>query len=282
MAETGLHEDAAESVTAGLTYTANTGEKPSTGATAESENLAWHSWTRNVHEFAVRNARKLAGKLSLEREGFELVRHETAVKDFYDEDEIRRVYYPEIEALVKRVSGANKVHVFDHTLRTASEALQEEKGARGPVMAVHNDYTEWSGPQRVRDLFPPDEAARLLKHRVAVIQVWRPINKPVEESPLAICDARSLDPADLIPADRRYPDRVGEIYQIAVNPKHAWFYFPHMRRDEAVVFKCYDSLKDGRARFTAHTAFTDPTSPTDAPPRESIEMRTLAFWAPDA
>ena len=153
---------------------------------------------------------------------------------------------------------------------------------REPVRRVHNDYTEWSGPQRVRDLFPAGEAEELLQRRFAVIQVWRPIRKPVRTAPLAIADAGSLAPKDMIATERRYPDRVGEIYHITYNPGHRWLYFPNMQRNEALVFKCYDSRTDGRARFTAHSAFVDPTSPANAAPRESIEIRTLAFWAPDA
>jgi len=142
---------------------------------------------------------------------------------------------------------------------------------------VHNDYTEWSGPQRVRDLLP-DEAEALLKRRFAIVQVWRPIRHPVETHPLAICDARSLSPKDLVISERRYPNRVGQTYAITYNPDHHWYWFPLMRRDEALVFKVYDSLQDGRARWTAHTAFDDPTSPPNARPRESIEIRTLAFF----
>src|SRR5436305_1342356 len=136
------------------------------------------------------------------------------------------------------------------------------------------------GPRRVRDLLPSDEAAERLQHRFAVVQVWRPINKPVQSSPLAIADARSLSNEDLIATERRYPDRVGEIYHITFNPDHRWVYFPNMERNEALVFKTYDCGKDGRARRTAHAAFDDPMSPPDAPARESIEARTLAFFAP--
>jgi hypothetical protein len=140
---------------------------------------------------------------------------------------------------------------------------------------VHNDYTEWSG-------LLPDEAEKLLAHRFAIIQVWRAINLPIQSNPLAIADARSLAPEDLIRAERRYPHRVGETYRIRHNPAHRWFYFPEMRRDEALVFKVYDSAKDGRARFTAHSSFNDPNTPAGAPPRQSIEARTLAFFAPGA
>jgi hypothetical protein len=127
---------------------------------------------------------------------------------------------------------------FDHTIRSGNEADQESKRLREPVKVVHNDYTEWSGPQRLRDLLPAHEAEALLRHRVAVIQVWRPIRGPVLSSPLAICDAQSVAPADLIAAERHHPDRVGEIYQLAYNPGHRWYWFPQMRRDEALVFKC--------------------------------------------
>src|SRR5262249_22715174 len=198
------------------------------------------------------------------------------VADFYDEDEVRRVYYPEMEALVKAESGASRVVVFDHTLRTANDAAREARKIREVVSRVHNDYTEWSGPQRVRDLLP-DEAEALLARRFAIVQVWRPIRHPVETFPLAICDARSMSPKDLIVSERRYPNRVGQTYAITYNPDHHWYWFPQMRRDEAIVFKVYDSLKDGRARWTAHTAFADPTAPPNARRGEGIETRTLVF-----
>jgi hypothetical protein len=155
--------------------------------------------------------------------------------------------------------------------------MREAKQISGPVRNAHNDYTEWSGPQRVRDLLP-NEAEELLKRRFAVVQVWRPIRHPVQREPLAIADARSIGTRELFPSSRVYPDRIGEVYHCGFNPQHRWYYFPHMQRNEAVVFKTFDSSRDGRARWTAHTAFDDPTSPADAPPRESIEMRTLAFF----
>jgi hypothetical protein len=229
------------------------------------------------HKMRVFNGRAVAGQLSLEREGFIFVGHETQVRDFYDETEVRLVYYKETEELVKKYSGARRVLVFDHTHRSADEATREAKLISGPVRAAHNDYTEWSGPQRVRDLLP-DEAEELLKGRFAVIQTWRPIRHPVQREPLAIADARSVGKKELITSKRIYPDRVGETYHMTYNPEHVWYYFPNMTRDEAIVFKCFDSALDGRARWTAHCAFDDPTSPAEAPPRESIEMRTLAFF----
>jgi hypothetical protein len=271
-------EETAPAFEALLNYLTDTTVAPeSYGGVSQSEADQKRKGKYAEHMMPIYNGRAVVTELSLEREGFVLVRHETKVKDFYDEAEVRAVYYAETEALVKQTAGAKRVLVFDHTLRAADMALREAKQVSGPVRNVHNDYTEWSGPQRVRDLLP-DEAEELLERRFAVIQVWRPINKPVQNEHLAIADARSIGVDELIPSARIYPDRRGEVYHSTFNPAHRWYYFPNMQRNEAVVFKCYDSLKDGRARWTAHCAFDDPTAPADAPPRESIEMRTLAFF----
>jgi hypothetical protein len=267
-----------DSIQVMLNYLVDTGEKP-VGYGGVSATEAEQKRTGKYVEYpmTVHNGRPLVGQLALEREGFILVNHETRMKNFYDEDEVRSVYYKETEELVKQTSGANRVLVFDHTLRSADMATREVKQISAPVRHAHNDYTEWSGPQRVRDLLP-QEAEELIKKRFAVVQVWRPINKPVQREPLAIADARSIGTKELVGSSRVYPDRVGEVYHITYNPEHRWYYFPNMERNEAMVFKCYDSMKDGRARWTAHCAFDDPRSSPDAPPRESIEMRTLAFF----
>ena len=271
-------EESLPALEAFLNYSVDTGEKPASyGGISSAEAVKKRTGKYQEHKMAIHDGRAVADKLSLEREGFILVRHETKVKDFYDETEVCSVYYPEIEQLVKETSGAKRVLVFDHTLRSADNAMREAKQISGPVRNAHNDYTEWSGPQRVRDLLP-NEAEELLKHRFAVVQVWRPIRHAVQREPLAIADARSIGTRELFPSSRVYPDRVGEVYHCGFNPQHRWYYFPHMQRNEAVVFKTFDSSKDGRSRWTAHTAFDDPTSPPDAPPRESIEMRTLAFF----
>ncbi len=278
MSQASQLDQAADYVDAEMTYSIDTGEKPVTGTTGPGGSLRFRKGTFDKHMMRIANARPINDRLSLDREGFRLARHDTRMTDFLDEDELRAVYYPEIVELVKAEMGAAAVEVFDHTLRSGNEAVRAERLLREPVQVVHNDYTDWSGPQRVRDLHTPEEAADLLSRRVCVVQVWRPIDKPVVADPLAIADAQSLAPADLIPAERRHPDRVGEIYHIAYNPDHRWFYFPRMERNEAIVFKCYDLMTDGRARFTAHGSFTDPTTPADAPPRESIEMRTLVYF----
>ena len=261
-----------------LNYFIDTGETPeSYGGMSQSEADRKRKGKYQGHKMKIYNGRAIADQLSLEREGFILVRHDTRMKDFYDEDEVRAVYYKETEELVRETSGAKRVLVFDHTLRSADESLREEKHVSGPVRNAHNDYTEWSGPQRVRDLLP-DEAEELLKGRFAVVQTWRPINKSVQREPLAIADARSIGTDEVVPSARIYPDRRGEVYHCTYNPEHRWYYFPNMQRNEAMVFKTFDSNRDGRARWTAHCAFDDPNSSSDAPPRESIEMRTLAFF----
>ena len=225
----------------------------------------------------IQDARPFARKLSLDREGFALRHHETAVVDFSDDAEVRARYYPEVERLIKAETGAAKVVIFDHTLRRDTGEPDRKGGKRIPVRKVHNDYTARSGPQRVEDLLPPGEAAIWREGRFAVINVWRSIKGTVEAAPLAIADATSMDPDDFVATDLVYPDRTGEIYYVRENPAQRWFYFPKMREDEALLLKCYDSQEEGVARFTAHSAFDDPESAADAPPRESIEVRALVL-----
>jgi hypothetical protein len=221
--------------------------------------------------------RPIADALSLEREGFELRRHATAARDLYDDEAIENVYYPEIEALLRTVTGASRVIVFDATRRSDGGAgANNRDGLRGPASRVHVDYTEKSGPQRVKDLLGEAEAARLAASgaRIVQINVWRPIRGPVERSPLALADASSIRPEDLIATDQVFPDRIGEIYHLAHHPAQRWYYAPRMTPDEVLLIKGFDSQTD-RARFTPHGAFDLPSTPTNAPPRESIEVRTL-------
>lgn len=229
---------------------------------------------------SIANGRPVVDRLSLDGAGFELRSHDTAVSSFYEEEAVRTIYYPEVEQLVKAATGASRVIIFDHTVRIEDSAQRDERTMRAPVRVVHNDYTVRSGPQRVRDLLDADEAETFLQHRFAVVNVWRSIGAPVETTPLAIADAQSIATEDFVATDLVFPDRTGEIYQVAYSPNHHWFYFPKMRRDEALLLKCYDSATDGRARFTAHTAFDNPTALNNTAQRESIEVRTLISYAP--
>ncbi len=267
-----------ETVTAEIPYTVDTGEKLVNETFGPNNIRRRKNGTVDSRPMIIRNGRSVADGFSLDRNGFVFVEHKTAVKDFFDRQQLESVYYPEVERLIKSASGAERVVLFDHTLRSGDESEREARLIREPVLSAHNDYTEWSGPQRVRDLLP-DEAEALLEHRFAIIQVWRAINQPIQANPLALADAASVAPEDLMVAERRYPNRVGQTYRLRYNPAHRWVYFPQMRRDEALVFKVFDSAKDGRARFTPHTSFEDPGSPPGAPPRQSIEARALAFFA---
>ena len=266
-----------EVLTAAITYAVPTGEKLVNETFGPNNIRRRTTGDYEGRQVTIRDARPMRSQLHLDREGFVLVDHPTRVHDFFDPEELQRVYYPEAVALVKQVSGATRVVLFDHTLRSGDNDEREARLIREPVLAAHNDYTEWSGPQRVRDLLQ-DEADALLERRFAIIQVWRSIADPILRNPLAFADARSIAPEDLHVSERRYPDRVGQTYRLSYNPAHRWFYFSAMRRDEALVFKVYDSMKDGRARFVPHTSFENPLAPPDAPPRRSIEIRTLAFF----
>src|ERR1700722_9373172 len=234
--------------------------------------------THEAHTVAVHDARAVESDLSLDREGFALLHQPTAVQDFWDDDEVRRGYYPEVQRVLAEATGASKVYIFDHTLRRRVRGVDDRAPGtpRQPATRVHVDHTANSGPQRVRDFFG-DEAEELLRGRVQVINLWRPIRGPLRDAPLAVCDAGSVAPGDLVPSDLVYQNRVGETYGVTYNPAHRWFYVPEMQPDEALLLKCFDSEVDGRARFAPHTAFEDPTAPADVLPRESIEIRTLVF-----
>jgi hypothetical protein len=261
-----------------LNYLAPMAEKPMNLAYDPAPGVPRSTGTPEPHAMPIRDLRPVADGLSLDVEGLALVEKRSAVRDFYDEDELRRVYYPEAERLVAEVTGASRVLVFDHTIRRRVwGGIDRAPGTpRQPVTIVHNDYTVKSGPQRVRDLMG-DEAEELLSRRFEIVNVWRPIRGPLRDAPLAVCGATSVAFADFVASDLVYRDRTGETYRVRYNPAHRWFYVPEMRTDEAVLIKCYDSAEDGTARFTAHSAFEDPTAPADVLPRESIELRTLVF-----
>lgn len=265
-------------VKAELNYLAPTAERPRTYTYDPPAGVARTTTVNEPHTVQISDARAIVSEVSLDEEGFDLVHHHSAVRDFYDDEEVKRVYYPEAEQLLKDATGADRVVIFDHTVRRRVPGGEDRRGdgPRQPVPRVHVDHTVRSGPQRVRDLLP-DEAEELLRGRVQIINIWRPIRGPLQDAPLAVCDALSVKPEHLVPSDLVYPNRVGETYSVTFDRAHRWFYVPQMRADEALLLKCYDSKTDGRARFAPHTAFTDPTTPSDAPPRESIELRALVF-----
>lgn len=266
------------SVSAALTFITPSGTKPVFHSSAYTGSVPRTFFETERHTVRIHDMRPLDGALSLDQEGFELRHHRTTVGDLYDDDAVSNIYYPEIDALLRSITGASHVVIFDATRRSDSGAgANNRDGLRGPATRVHVDYTERSGPQRVKDLLGEVEAARLAASytRIMQINVWRPIRGPVERSPLAVADASSIRAADLIATDQVFPDRVGEIYHLAYNPAQTWYYAPRMTPEEVLLIKGWDSLDDGRARFTPHGAFDLPDTPENAAPRESIEVRTL-------
>ena len=226
----------------------------------------------------IENARPIANDLTLDGEGVAVASAPTAVRDFWDEAQTLALGHPETADLVRRVTGASRVVVFDHTLRRSDVAQDDRSGgaARPPATRAHVDQTVASGPQRVREVMGP-QAETLLQKRAAIINVWRPIHHVARAWPLALGDARTIDAGDLVATDLIFPHRKGEIYGVAHNPGQRWLYIPDLRPDEAILIKCWDSNARA-ARFAPHTGFEDPTTPEGTPPRESIEFRTMAFF----
>ncbi len=232
------------------------------------------------HTVPIGDMRAIADTLSIDREGFELLRHTSAVEDLYDDDAVDNRYVPEIEALLRQRFDADRVVIFDATRRSDDgEGAVNRDGRRGPARRVHVDYTVKSGPQRVADILGEAEAERLAASGARIIQVkvGRPIRGPVRRAPLALADASSVRPEQLIATDRVTPDRIGEIYHLTHAPSQRWYYAPRMTPDEVLLIKGWDSLDDGRAKFTPHSAFELPDTGQTAPPRESIEVRTLVI-----
>lgn len=238
------------------------------------------------HLVAIRDARSVAQNLRLDEHGFEFHRSPSAFNDFYDEAMVRERYYPEVEDRVRKLSGALAVIVFDHNVRSAARAARGDPGVRVPVEQIHNDYTEESGPKRKREILDSAGRADLMNRRMAFVNLWRPIVGPVQDNALALCEAHSVAPQDLVTTEIHHfgednlaePRHRGQIYSVRHNPSHRWFYVSDMRPDEVLLLKCYDSCTDGRARFTPHTGFQHPACPPNFVPRESIEARTLVVF----
>jgi hypothetical protein len=265
---------AQQQVEALLTYLIHTDRKPFAHTYQPPAGTARRSDADAIHTVTIRNARHCG--FSIDKEGFELVKFPTNVRDFYDDEEVKSLYYPEIVQRLKQLTGGTVI-VSNHVVRNAGNTVHEKSSVQGASLRVHNDYTVRSAPQRVRDLLEKAEAERLLRYRLAAINVWRTIRGPVKNMPLALCDAQSVELSDLVATDLILRDRVSETYRLTHNPNHRWYYFPDMQPDEAILIKCYDS-DNGRAKFTPHAAFDDPTTPPEAPPRESIEVRALVFF----
>lgn len=271
--------DESTEVEAVLNYTRNTGVRPVHYTFDPPPGVPRSSGEIDARTVTIHDARRNRG-LALDVSGFELVRHRGTLSSwayFHDAERVRAIDYPEVAAALKFRLGADKVVVFDHTLRD-SAAVPGRAELREPVRRVHDDQTLNSAPRRVARHLPPEEAAWRLQRRFAIINFWRPVGSPVFQMPLALCDARTIEAADLLPSDLVYRDWTGETYSVAYNPRHRWYWYPGQKPSEATLLKVFDSATDGRARLSAHTAFEDPSSEPNAPPRRSIEIRSMVFW----
>jgi hypothetical protein len=264
----------AKSLTATLHYLKRSAHKPARYVEAPPQGVPQWNGIDDPREIRIEDGRGREHEFTLDRNGFRLVRKPSHVVDFYADDEVKRVYYPEVERLLRDELGASRVFIFDHTVRNAAR-----QDAREPSRRVHNDHTVNSAPRRVRDHLGP-EAEELLKHRFGIVNVWRPIRGPVLDSPLALCDARSFTDDDLIATDLVYPHVRGETSSVAYRDGHRWHYFSAMQSDEALLIRVHDSAGDDRARLSFHTSFDNPLA-VGAPPRESIEARALVFFPPN-
>lgn len=258
-------------LTATLNYLKRGAEKPVRYVFDPPAGVPQWNGIDDPRQIAIEDARGREDAFTLDRNGFQLVHAASKVGDFYATEEVERIYYPEVEALLRATLGARRVKIFDHTVRNAGRA-----GAREPARRVHNDHTVNSAPRRVRDHLGA-EASEWLNGRFGIVNVWRPIRGPVHDSPLALCDAQSFTDADLIASDLVYPHVRGETSSVEYKPGHRWYYFSDMQVDEALLIRVHDSADDGRARLSFHTSFENPLTP-HAPPRESIEVRALVGY----
>ena len=268
-------------VTAALAYLAPTTERPYIYMYEPPAGTARENCEYRMSPVWITDARAMVSPPSIHAEGFELWDAPTTVADFTDEDAIRNRYYAEAAELAKYVTGADHAYIFDHQIRlreAGRPALtfgRHSDGRRpGAAGRIHNDYTETSGQKRF-EILPLEERVRARAQRFAIVNIWRSIGGKIVDTPLAVCDARSISVKDLVAAELRYQDRAGELYLVQESPRHRWAYFSEMDRNDALVFKQYDSQVNGVARFTPHSAFDLPDIPPDVPLRQSIEIRCL-------
>ncbi|KAJ7190768.1 hypothetical protein GGX14DRAFT_507112, partial [Mycena pura] len=239
------------------------------------------NFTSELHDVKIENLRGNESAAALDVTGFQLFHHPAKHTTFANDAEIEREYYPESIELIKQLTGASRVVLFDHTVRRRRPGeIDDSPNRRQPVSQTHIDQTNASAVARVHRHLPAEEVPELLKHRFQIINLWRPISHPALDWPLALCDFRSVEPAnDVLPVTLVYPDRKGETFGVKYNPKQRWTYFSGVTPEELILIKCFDSLQDGSvALYTPHTGFSDPATPAGAPLRESIELRALVFY----
>ncbi|RYP33161.1 hypothetical protein DL767_004865 [Monosporascus sp. MG133] len=228
-----------------------------------------------THTVRVEDIRGQEQLYSLDKDAF-LAVQDVASKSTYEtfdsEDDIRRVYYPEVEALLlKNIEGARRVKILGHGVRRESA-----QNHRQPILFVHCDHTEEVAARFAREYADSEKAPELLGGRWRIINVWRPLNGTVLTTPMAFASANSLNADDLFSVEMRYPDHKDWFSGIRYNSTQRWFYWSGMGNSERLILKCSDNALDiGKQAF--HSAFLDRRAPAGAKQRESIEVRTLVF-----
>lgn len=259
-----------------LNYVAPTAERPIFHANDSSLDRL----PLDPRRVPIGDARTLAAPPTLAREGIELVSHASAVADFRDPEDVGQRYGEEIRSLIAELTGADFVAVTGPGVLRFSER-SAEAGTRDNSRAarfVHSDVSGAAAADFARRAAPPERTFR----RIAQHNIWRTFSGPPQDAPLAVCDARTVPAGDLVPAEARF-DRDGrvnwsfEALLLRYNPAHRWLFFADMRSDEVLVFKRYETNPD-EPLLVPHSAFTHPHVAPDAPPRASIEMRTVAYW----
>lgn len=273
-----------KNVIAGLNYLTSAAQRPYSYVHEPPPGLPWESAEYQLHQMEIEDARTASQRPALHREGFELWDAPSAVRDFLDDEAVKRIYYGEASELALSATKAQRAYVFDHLVRrrerdraAVSFGRKDSEGRPAVNGRIHNDYTESSGRKRLDLVLNAPRRAEQVK-RYAIVNIWRAISGPVLDTPLALCDARSVAAADMVESEVRYPRRTGEIYNAIHSPRHRWSYYPEMDRHEALVFKQYDSQTVDIPRFVLHSAFDLPSIPSGAPLRESIELRCLVVF----
>lgn len=274
----------ARSVVAALNYLTPCEERPISYVSAPPDGTPWETGVYEAIAVPILDARGLVPPPSIDGAGFELWDAPSEVGDFLDEELVKAVYYREAAELALAATGAHRAYVFDHVVRRRERDRKAVTFGRKDIDGrpavngrIHNDYTEASGRRRLlMELASADEAMRVRRH--AIVNIWRSIAGPVRDTPLAVCDARSIAVGDLVAGELRYPGRTGEIYHARYSDRHQWYYYSEMDRHEALIFKQYDSLVSGVARFVPHAAFDLPEIPPGAQLRESVEVRCLVTY----
>ena len=267
-----------DAVTCEVLYLDHDSELPVSIMTGTGDGTFESRGSYSTRSIQISNARQLEPAADVETNGFSMCKHVSTVADFYDDDEVRNVYYPEVSAFLRAELNASEVVVFDHNTRAELRAPGRPDAAREPVHLVHNDFTVWSGAERVHRELGTSRAERLLQGRLSIINVWRPITGPLESKPLAVCDAQSLTIDDLVAADMVYEHRTGSEYRATFSPAHRWYYYPGLNVDELLLIKVCDTDEGTVSRFCLHTAFDHPDTTPASRPRESIELRVMVFY----